>query len=813
MSNVTRVGNKNTPKLFWLFSLTLLFIQAVPALAVNQYPLDCKSCHGMPPLDSAQRDVVTGAFQGNHQTHLPAAANPNDCVKCHSNNAYTIDHYNGVINMAARIHNYSAAGVGAARYNKPLFFNQTSRPVLSTCSNVNCHFETQTPVWSSAMPTTPAGADCKLCHSFPPNTGVSGTSHGKHYVYAPAWGGLFGSLTCTPCHSDGGVNGTAVLTYEHATSAGNRPIHFDATLQYTGAATKYLPSQAASRVFGSCSNTYCHSNGVQGAGNIKVATPIWGTSATCGSCHASPMISNGHSYHLAAPYNYGCELCHVNTVSNSTTINPVTGYQLHTNNAINVDFGGFAGTGTGVASCATTYCHSGSTVLPVWNNPATVTCGSCHKADNTTLTTFAHPVHLNSASVAYGPTYLQSLPGGTTASSCKVCHTTYPSNHVNNVKDVNLASCSAGVAGNNCHGNAVLTVANWQTARTAIKCEDCHMTPKLSVIPTGAATFITAPDQTLSKTKGHTAPTNSLGGPMTGAPQCTTCHNASAAHISGVIGDAVRLTLANDNTQCASCHNVAGKVISAFRNMSTHFTTYKGPQNMLCRTCHYPHGTTNLSMIRTQLKGSWLNATAVTIVYTDAVNGFINTVNNRGLCQVCHTKTNHYRAGVPEGNNHHTSGCLGCHGHNAAGGAFKPTGGACDSCHGYPPLPKNVAGLTFNTPTSFPNGRFEDYSGGGGAHFVPAHVKLTAVASEGWTNCTKCHNGGNLTSFPNHQMVTPVKSNIPNVTIKVDQQYRFTEGVMITYTGAKLTTTNNKTGTCTNVECHFQPSRKWSNQR
>jgi hypothetical protein len=233
---------------------------------------------------------------------------------------------------------------------------------------------------------------------------------------------------------------------------------------------------------------------------------------------------------------------------------------------------------------------------------------------------------------------------------------------------------------------------------------------------------------------------------------------------------------------------------------------------MLCKQCHDPHGTTNLSMIRTTLKGSWNNATTYTINYTDAINGFINTTNNRGLCQVCHTKTNHYRAGVPE-TGHHTSGCLGCHGHNAAGGAFKPSGGACDSCHGYPPLPKGLTGLTFGAPGNFANGRFEDYSGGGGAHFVPAHVKASAVASEGWINCAMCHNGGSLASTPNHLMFTPVKANIANVTVKVDQKYRFTDGVMITYTGAKLTTTNNKTGTCTNVECHFQPSRRWSVQR
>ena len=785
MMSQLRVGTKNIPMILCLFSLSMLFMQAVPALAANyQYVLDCSSCHGMPPLDSAQRDVATGAFQGNHQTHLPATATPNNCIKCHNNNAYTIEHYKGVINMAARINNYSAVSVGAAHYNKPLFFNQTSRPVLATCSNVNCHFETQTPAWSSAMPQTPG--DCNLCHTFPPSIGVSGVSHTKHQVNSAAWGGLFGPLTCTPCHSDGGVSGQAKWTYDHATSASKRPLQFDAALAYTGSATNYLPSQAASRQFGSCSNTYCHSNGVQGVGNVPVATPVWGTSTTCGSCHASPMASNGHAIHSGAPYAYGCDLCHASTVSNSTTIIPTTGVANHTNKIVEVAFGGLAGSGSGVASCATTYCHNGTTVTPVWNNAGSVLCGSCHKVDNTTVITSAHPTHLN-GTVLYGPTALQGQTGGTAATSCKSCHTLFPVNHANGSKDVTLTSC------NPCHVVS-MTVSSWGAGR--VTCESCHAGATLSVIQ-----GVTAPNMSLAATKGHNQST------FTGAPTCNSCHNSASAHISGVLGDNVRLTLANTNAQCASCHNAAGKTIALFQNMSTHFTTKGGPQDMLCKQCHDPHGTTNLSMIRTQLKGSWSNATTYTIVYTDAVNGFINTANNRGLCQVCHTKTNHYRAGVAE-SGHYTSGCLGCHGHNATGGAFKPIGSTCDSCHGYPPLPKNVAGLTFGTAGNFANGRFEDYSGGGGAHFVPGHVKSTAVASEAWLNCAKCHNGG-----ASHKMITPVKTNIANVTVKVDQQYRFTDGVMITYTGAKLTTTNNKSGTCSNVECHFQPSRRWSNQR
>ncbi|MBJ6802825.1 cytochrome c3 family protein, partial [Geomonas sp. Red259] len=113
--------------------------------------------------------------------------------------------------------------------------------------------------------------------------------------------------------------------------------------------------------------------------------------------------------------------------------------------------------------------------------------------------------------------------------------------------------------------------------------------------------------------------------------------------------------------------------------------------------------TGNLSMIRSEIRG-------FNISYTDRATTLVETTTNRGLCQVCHTKTNYYRAGVPE-SSHFTSGCLDCHTHTSAGGAFKPIGGSCDSCHGYPPAPKNTA-TTFGSYANWANARFEDYSGG-----------------------------------------------------------------------------------------------------
>lgn len=756
-----------------------------------QYNLQCNGCHGMPPLDDSSRNPVTGGIAGKHSTHMGATATAAKCDLCHSGatnpSSYVSGHRDGQIQMFAK-------------YNKGTFFNQTSVPLTTnaTCATINCHFEAPaTPNWLTNLPAM----DCESCHNSPPRTSAlstngSSASHTKHYSNAAAWGNPFGPLFCAGCHSDGGTNANGTpnfaapptFTFQHATSAANRGIHLDAGLSYSGNGLNFLPSQGASRVLGSCNNTYCHSNGVQGAGNVKVATPIWGTTATCASCHAATPTTNGHAVH-AVNYAYGCQLCHSTTVSNNTTISNVAN---HTNQLIDVAFGGLAGTGSTVASCSTTYCHSGATTVPVWNNAASVACGSCHKADNITLTSNAHPAHLNSATL-YGPTALQALAGGSLATSCKTCHTVYPANHANGTKDVTLTTC------NPCHVGT-LTTAIWAAGR--VTCESCHTGATRSQIQ-----GVTAPDMTLSASKGHTQAT------FTGAPSCNSCHNPSSAHISGVLGDNVRLTLTNDNSQCASCHN-SGKTIARFQNMSTHMSVRGAGQdpNFLCKRCHDPHGSSNLSMIRTSIKkGVHATATSFTITYTDRANGLINTTTNRGLCQVCHTKTKYYLSGVAE-TAHPTSGCFDCHSHNAKGGAFKPTG-TCDGCHGYPPVPKGLANLTFGTVNNYANGKFEDYSGGGGAHAIPAHVKASAVAGEGWANCAMCHNSGDTNTIANHRTIMPIKANIGNVTVKLDQKLRFNNGQQAMYSSAKFVYPGNKSGTCNNVECHFKPSARWSIQR
>jgi len=405
------------------------------------------------------------------------------------------------------------------------------------------------------------------------------------------------------------------------------------------------------------------------------------------------------------------------------------------------------------------------------------TCLSCHGGTATSanpISTGAHPAHLSGV---YGTASFF----GSGASSCQSCHNTSSAVHLNGIIDLVIG---AGSACQGCHPGAAPA---WGSS-ARLDCTVCHAaTP--AVLPNGVA----APYKANFASTGH--------GKYPASNQCTTCHDPDSSHISGSLGTHTRLRLLNDNNQCASCHNNALIVGPSFLNMSTHIKKDGTPLG--CNECHDAHGTLNLGMIRTVISGS-------AIVVRDDVNGLVDQVTNRGLCQVCHTLTKYYIAGVPE-TVHFASRCLNCHPHN---NAFRPVSdGSCDSCHGYPPAPR-VSAATFGTVGNWENGRFEDYSGGGGAHLVAAHISPNAKPSEKWANCSVCHNRGIVDSTPYHTMTLPLASHVNNVTVAVDTKYRFDNSFTI-YSGAKLVNppAHNVTGSCSNISCHMSPSPRWSIER
>jgi predicted CxxxxCH...CXXCH cytochrome family protein len=196
-----------------------------------------------------------------------------------------------------------------------------------------------------------------------------------------------------------------------------------------------------------------------------------------------------------------------------------------------------------------------------------------------------------------------------------------------------------------------------------------------------------------------------------------------------------------------------------------------------------------------------------TLAGCDSCHGYPPTIIKNGTahinnsnCKACHTHVNANNTGF-------TAPGLHINGHVEA------SAGSCDSCHGYPPAPKNPS-VAFGIQNQWSSARFEDYSGGGGAHLVAAHISRNASPSEGWTNCALCHNSGIVGSTPDHKMVLPISNYINNITVAVDPKFRFADSLTI-YSSAKLVSPpqRNVTGSCSNINCHMSPSSRWSVER
>ena len=428
---------------FTVAVLSAVTLTATSATAVQQYQYGatCADCHKMPPIDATYRNVTTGGFKGSHSTHNPPSVAPaSACEKCHfGSSSYFTYHMNDFVNMTSNIN--SSPHPSKATYNKARFFNQTSNPVMQTCSNVNCHFETVTPAWNSTQFSSPA--NCNGCHGAAPADGShpaaagSGKKHGDYYTTTTA--------SCSKCHPD---HIAEAAPFNHATSAGHRGliVAFNTGLnggfgRYTGNVSypNYLPSQAPPRN-GTCKSTYCHSPGNKASSfDAPNNTAVWGGTLNCKGCHRADIASGsyittgshgGHVNKFGMQYNViKCYKCHASTASTSMTIVDLPG---HVNGQVEIAFsntssaaaGSYIGTlatpaspmtkapGSAYGQCTNVYCHSTGQGdggnwpptyrTPTWGTGSSGDCGTCHGnqfnhvfGSTTPLTSGSHTKHLS----------------------------------------------------------------------------------------------------------------------------------------------------------------------------------------------------------------------------------------------------------------------------------------------------------------------------------------------------------------------------------------------------------------------------------
>jgi predicted CxxxxCH...CXXCH cytochrome family protein len=764
--------------LLQLVMLALLTVVSLLGLSGESFAADCGTCHGngvnqvtnrmqtstdIRPLDTgnvnpAYRNITTGAVKGNHQTHLSATVNPNMCARCHNNSGYTTSHRSGTITMNKANNGGLIAssydGAGMKDGGSFVFKNQTSVPVLGTCSSVNCHFEAVTPAWGAAAFVSPT--DCNKCHG---NTGATlSLAHSGHLANA--------NVTCDSCHS-------ARPNFQHATSAGNAGRNIDLNGARMLGATygvsnfNYLPSQVGTRAVGSCDTVYCHSRGQSSDGTSATpaayapTAPDWRNdigALQCDSCHQyAGIFSGSHAKHVAV--NSECGNCHTGAAGQTMTS------PTHVDGLINVNGSQAVGYSQGVSSirgngygnCSNLACHSVFTpaVSPTITWGTVATCSSCHAASPVSG---SHTLHI-------------ALPSVT----CATCHTAPgATGHINNKIDVALGfpltqidKHASGVYSNacsttchspttsavttptwgqhttcvSCHGNSVATLTTGDHTKhlgaTALLpvglCGGCHTGASAATSggPNHGNTLIDV-GGTLVTTYGTAVPVSKGKGSAT-ATCTTTCHNAYSTTVGKLTP-----TWGGAPANCGSCHEASPQTGDHTKHIAA---VALGGND--CASCH-------------------TGATPTTYVSANHFDGLIN-VGGSKLANVA----GNYGATKTKGSAAATCTTT-CHNaYSTTVGFLTPTwGGApanCGSCHAATPQTgdhtSHLQHVTVVTGTMAcgmcHTGATAGVSGGAGhfdgsidvaGSFTPSNATPAKhAAGSNYISCSTvaCHNGGN----------------------------------------------------------------------
>ncbi len=647
--------------------------------------------------------------------------------------------------------NIDVANVGYATLNK------TKGTAGTTCSAASCH---ASPV-AAAMVVTPAwgtvGAGCAACHTGVNAITATGPATGNHAIP--------GHVTaCTACHAAGS---TATV----APTAGHNDGNID--VANVGYATLNKTKGTAGTT---CSAASCHASPVAAT---LVVTPAWGTTGNgCVACHSGVNVITATGpatgSHALTGHAAACTACHA--AGSTATVAPTTGHNDGNIDVANVGYltlnktKGTAGTTCSAASCHASPVNATLIVTPAWGTTG-AGCVACHAGVN--------------AITATGPaTGSHALVGH--AAACTACH---------------AAGTTATVAPTAGHIDGNIDVAN--------------------------VGYLT-----LNKTKGTAG---------------TTC-SAASCHVSPVNATLV-VTPAWGTTGagCAACHTGANLITATGPNTyghNLHMLRTAAPTAIVCIDCHAA-GTTATTApslanghtdgnIDVTVGGYALNKTKGSAVgtcsniachnspagYAPAFTAGVATWGSNLSCNGCHgyppAGPNH--AGVAAGT------CNSCHSNVKPGNVLTSTNtifvnnnlhmnekvdeGRCDTCHGYPPV-RSMAGRGTNL-LGYSSAKMQNYSGGGGVHDVAGHLPTTLKYSNGggFAACLACH----PSNLHNQANASFGGFSTSLVQVVVDPKYKFDKNRAIVYNAKQSGPGLKTTGTCANVECHYQKSPVWSSE-
>ena len=778
--------------------------------------LGCTACHGNPPALSAA-------------SHHPANAN---CATCHGagNTASTVvaaTHVNGTVTL-------SRSGCTLCHGDLTLTGVPASNPALAA-PGLNANSADTT----GATAATSAAVGAHAAH-------IAGTRWRQTSV---------GCVECHVVPADGNVahatgvgSGGARATVAFGTLARTGGI---TTAGFGGSTTG-----ANGNTPGTCSNTYCHGNFANGAGANALTWTAGTTAAACGSCHGLPpggthptssaceschtgytISTVNASLHLNGAVDVSsmsCTSCHggVNAAppvdthgGTATTLVSVGAHQAHvastlrdpiactechgassssytpthSNSVVDMGFGTLANQGTttvwnaGAATCASTYCHGGTTALvggtgttPVWTqvNGTFKGCASCHGAPpsgthpTSTNCVACHPGY--TATAVNAPTHVDGTVNYTlTTASCALCHGAPPATASHRTAG-GITTCSR------CHDTSVDASGNILTGGThrngavnlsaSMSCATCHGDPTRTPNPTSFVDGVTsAPPVDLSgnttaAARGVGAHLAHVNGTRSKNLLCSDCHDITTSfqgygHANGVTemawgtlatlgGAAPTYTLGSGGSCNATyCHgNFSG---SGSPGTSPTWTT---AGTLACNSCHgappalsaQSHHPANAACVSCHGVGY----SATTVVQATHVDGTVNVSR---------------------------TGCTACH------GDLTQTGVAASSAAAAPGYNANAADTTGATAAT------AAAVGAHAAHLTGSRWRGTAIA------CNECHT---VPSASDVTHATGAGTNGARATVTFGTLARTGSITTAAYAGSTTGTGGNAAGTCSNVYCH-----------
>ncbi len=511
-------------------------------------------------------------------------------------------------------------------------------------------------------------------------------------------------------------------------------------------------------------------------GGLSGPTPAYAKAILCGQCHSIPPKSsdNGnvkdttakHFYHatsiLISPGVYDtttCARCHTVPPSSAPTA-------THNNRVAGVNI-------TSIVAPGLRY------------NRSTKSCtNACHKNQNDATWTSASQLSCNSCHFRSG------APGSYTMSGLhrRAFGTASSFGHFSSVIKVNSGATATCV---NCHPN---------------NDSDIHATHAVASNFQDRANMTEAFQNVTVIGVGYTK------GATPGTGTCTNaCHNNSSdtftnysVHIApGVvrnIGPYQAPKWSDTDLQCNSCHSIPPSQSGTFTGASSlyaddhhqaHILKYKlnssnfpnADRNIYCSDCHK---LPNLNSPRGFRSHSTLGAGG---------SGVISLPVKSQNAKVVFSRDNGIgRDGINPANFSASSASCSniyCHSAISPTATVSWSGQACNSCHGTKDGVETGSGAPGYADWTSNFRTFEDYTGGGGAHYM--HVEKLGYS------CRTCHYRGGVDNPANHHVLTTAVLR-QNVTVNVDPKWWFKNNSSVY---------DKKARTCSNVRCHYGTSKNW----